>query len=617
MQRILDTLYEQSANGCTFNNLMQFILSENNIKMAYRNVKTNTGSMTCGTDGLTIKDISNLTEEEVVEKVKYFLIGSKHGYRPKPVRRIDIDKPGGGKRPLGIPCIWDRLIQQCIKQILEPICEAKFSNNSYGFRPGRCVEHAIQKHYRLMQVSHCNYVVEFDIKGFFDNVKHTKLIKQMWALGIRDKTLIYIIKQMLKCPVKLRNGKILYPDKGTPQGGILSPLLANIVLNELDEWIDNQWQNNPITGNYSKRFNRNGAITHNGYRAMRNTKLKEIYIIRYADDFRILCKDYKTASKIYNATKDWLGTRLSLELSENKCRIVNTKKKYTEFLGFKIKLRKKANKYVVVSHMSDKAKTKTINKLKEQIKKITYPKNNSDEAKQVWLYNEMVMGIHNYYQIATDINLDCADINRIIMTVITARLKRSKGGNRLVKIGRKLTDFENQKYGKSHMIRFLAGSKEPIYPIGYISTRNPMCKNTKACMYTQEGREIIHKKLGINTDILRQLAKQPINGNIELHDNRISLYSGQQGKCAVTGEYFLNHHEIECHHILPKKFGGTDKYENLCLIKQEIHILIHATTQETIDRYITFINNPKSLRKLNILREKVGNDPIVKQLNDK
>lgn len=163
------------------------------------------------------------------------------------MRRKEIPKPNGKTRPLGIPCMWDRLIQQCIKQVLEPICEAKFSENSYGFRPNRSVENAIKATYNRLQISQLHYVIEFDIKGFFDDVNHSKLIKQIWAMGIRDKHLIFILKRILKAPIKMTDGTITYPEKGTPQGGIISPLLANIVLNELDHWVESQWQENPVT----------------------------------------------------------------------------------------------------------------------------------------------------------------------------------------------------------------------------------------------------------------------------------------------------------------------------------------------------------------------------------
>ena len=220
MQPTFDELYQRSRDGGIFDNLIDLILSRDNILLAYRNIKANGGSYTAGTDNRNITDIGGMAPEKVVEKVRFIVTGSQHGYRPKPVRRKDIPKPNGKTRPLGIPCIWDRLIQQCIKQILEPICEAKFSNNSYGFRPNRSVEHAINRTYSMLQMMNLHYVIEFDIKGFFDNVNHSKLIRQIWSLGIRDKQLIFVIKRILAAPIQMPDGSTIIPDRGTPQGGL-------------------------------------------------------------------------------------------------------------------------------------------------------------------------------------------------------------------------------------------------------------------------------------------------------------------------------------------------------------------------------------------------------------
>ena len=313
MQSTFDELYARSQAGEIFDGLMDVILSRENILLAYRNIKSNTGSFTPGTDKLKISDIGKLTADEVTARVCKIVKGGKNGYTPRSVRRKEIPKPNGSTRPLGIPCIWDRLVQQCIKQVMEPICEARFSNNSYGFRPNRSVENAIAAIYRLMQRSGLYYVVEFDIKGFFDNVDHSKLIKQLWSLNIRDKELLYIIRRILKAPILMPDGHTEHPVKGTPQGGIISPLLANVVLNELDHWIESQWQCNPVTDNYSRRENAAGCpIQSHAYRAMRNTRLKEMYIVRYADDFRVLCRTREQADRTLIAVTQWLKERLRL-----------------------------------------------------------------------------------------------------------------------------------------------------------------------------------------------------------------------------------------------------------------------------------------------------------------
>ncbi len=189
---------------------------------------------------------------------------------------------------------------------------------------------------------HLHFVIEFDIKKFFDNVNHSKLIRQMWTLGIRDRHLLNKIQRILKAPIK-ENGKLIYPNKGTPQGGIISPLLANIVLNELDHWGESNWENSPIIGNYKCRINPTGTRNKNSaYSAMRKTRLKEMYIVRYTDDFRIFCRTKSAAEKTKIAITQWLTERLKLEVSPDKTRVVNIKRKYTEFLGFRIKVHPKA-----------------------------------------------------------------------------------------------------------------------------------------------------------------------------------------------------------------------------------------------------------------------------------
>ena len=612
MQNTFDELYARSQAGEIFENLMDVILSRENILLAYRNIKSNTGSITPGTDKLKISDIGKLTADEVTARVRKIVKGAKNGYTPRSVRRKDIPKPNGNTRPLGIPCIWDRLVQQCIKQVMEPICEARFSNNSYGFRPNRSVENAIAATYRLMQKSGLHYVVEFDIKGFFDNVDHSKLIKQLWSLNIRDKELLYVIRRILKAPILMPDGHTEHPTKGTPQGGIISPLLANVVLNELDHWIESQWQCNPVTENYTYRENAAGCpIQSHAYRAMRNTRLKEMYIVRYADDFRILCRTREQADRTLIAVTQWLKERLRLDVSPEKTRVVDVRRSYSEFLGFKIRLRKKGKKYVVQSHMCDKAYKKVKASLTKQVGNIKFPRKGRGEAGEVRLFNSMVMGIQNYYQLATDISIDCGDIGRTVNTVLKNRLKSGKT-HRLKKEGRDLTKMEIQRYGKSEQLRYIAQSKEPIYPISYVQCKNPMSQRRKVCAYTAAGRSEIHDDLRINTFLLLQLMREPTySRSTEYADNRISLFSAQWEKCAVTGKKFQCISEIHCHHKKPKGIGGSDKYENLVLVLAPVHELIHAVDEDTIRSYLTALKlDTSQLTKLNKLRTLAKRKPI-------
>ena len=396
MQPTLDRLYAESKKGAVFDHLTEMIFSRENILLAYRNIKRNDGSVTPGTDGLKIKDVEKYSPEALVRRIRNITAN----YTPRAVRRKEIPKPNdpGKTRPLGIPCIWDRLIQQCILQILEPICEARFSENSYGFRPNRSCEQAVAAAYRLMQRSHMHFVVDFDIKGFFDNVDHSKLLRQMWAMGIRDKRLLYLIKRILKAPILLENGTMITPDKGTPQGGIISPLLANIVLNELDWWVESQWQENPLTHLGKPQYNAQGVLDKShGYRAMRQTRLKEMYMVRYADDFRIFCPSMAEAVRTKEAVTMWLKERLRLDVSPEKTKVVNLHKGYSNFLGIKMRLRTKQDKLVVHSRVADKAVKRIKEQACQKMHDIAKPPAGITETQAIVRYNSFVMGEHNYY----------------------------------------------------------------------------------------------------------------------------------------------------------------------------------------------------------------------------
>ncbi len=446
-----------------------------------------------------------------------------------------------------------------------------------------------------MQIQHLHYVVDIDIQGFFDNVCHTKLIRQLWQMGIQDKKLLCIIKEMLKANIVMPNGKTVTPTKGTPQGGILSPLLSNVVLNELDWWISSQWETMPTHYPYKQKTNKQGTeIKNHTYRALRQSNLKEMYIVRYADDFKIFCRNYHDAKQAYIAVVKWLQDRLKLAVSEEKSTITDLKQRYSEFLGFKLKVKPKGKKFVVHSHMSDKAVKNAKKSISKCVKSMKRPSNEREQYKEIIQYNATVVGLHNYYRIATNVSLDFADIAFDIKKQINNRLDVKTNGT-LTK------GFIKERYGKSKQLRFLNG--HPLIPVGYVQTKDAQHKRKIINKYTVDGREFIHKNLRIDVDTMLWLMRHPVlDKSIEFADNRISLFAAQYGKCAVTGVVLLPH-DIYCHHKIPLEKGGTDSYANLVLITESIHKLIHATKEDTIQKYLIELGlTSKQLEKCNKLR---------------
>ncbi|KJD44007.1 group II intron reverse transcriptase/maturase [Paenibacillus terrae] len=622
LQVTFDQLYSLSHQGKHVRNLIELMKDERNIRLAYRNIKHNGGRNTPGVDGLTMKDIAELQPAAVVEKIQTMF----EFYTPQPVRRKTIDKANGKKRPLGIPCIWDRLFQQCILQVLEPICEAKFHNHSYGFRPNRSTHHAIARMKSLVNIGGLHHCVDIDIKGFFDNVNHGKLLKQMWTIGIRDKKLLSIISALIKAEIQGEG----VPSKGTPQGGILSPLLSNIVLNELDWWISNQWETFETKHQYADLAK---------YRAMKKTGLKEIYIIRYADDFKILCRTRNHALRAKTAVEQFLKERLHLECSEEKSKVINLKKQWSDFLGFQLKAQRsgskeikhwtkkhagydketgkrlfkhvvarieRSDKYVCISRMSPKAFTNAKNKIKDAIRGVQ----RSTNPRQAQRLNATILGIQNYYRIATQISLQLSEIHFQCRRAIFNRLNNSVGKASYTQLSKALQD----RY-KDYNPELKALGHVVLVPIYAQKNCPPMNLNQEICNYTEKGRRLIHRKLVLSAaQIVTSKTEYLSDRSMEYHDNRISRFISQYGRCFVTGKE-LSHYDWHCHHIVPYHISKDDSYNNLVVLDAEVHRLVHMTDPVKIRVSLANLSlNATGLQRLENLREKAGTGPLKEVL---
>ena len=270
--------------------LLEKILSDENIAMAQKKVYSKKGAH--GVDGVTVQDLSKYMDENWT-RISQEIRDRK--YRPQPVMRVEIPKPNGGVRKLGIPTVMDRVIEQAIVQVLNPICEPYFSEYSYGFRPGRCAQQAIVKLLEYFNDGNI-WIVDIDLEKFFNNVPQDRLMSLVNAI-IHDGDVESLIRKYLKAGVMV-GGKYEETDLGTPQGGNLSPLLSNIMLNELDKELEG--------------------------RGLRFT--------RYADDCVIVVKSEASAKRVMRTITAWIERKLGLKVNATKTCV--TKPGKLKYLGF-------------------------------------------------------------------------------------------------------------------------------------------------------------------------------------------------------------------------------------------------------------------------------------------
>jgi len=277
--------YESPAST---DRMMEEICDWKNLKEAMWRVKTNKGS--AGIDGVTVDELPDYTELLVIRD--QLLSGT---YTPQPVKRVEIPKPDGGMRKLGIPTTLDRFVQQAVMQVLQRQWDQTFSDSSYGFRPGRSTHQAVAQAQQYIAAGY-GWVVDLDLEKFFDRVNHDKLMGQI-AKRIRDKRLLKLIRAFLNAGV-MQNGLVSPSVEGTPQGGPLSPLLSNLVLDELDRELERR-----------------------GHR-----------FVRYADDCNIYVRSERAGQRVMDGIRRFITERLQLKVNEKKSAVARPQER--KFLGF-------------------------------------------------------------------------------------------------------------------------------------------------------------------------------------------------------------------------------------------------------------------------------------------
>lgn len=423
LRETLDELYAtskkayESGTRPSIKGLVEIMTSEATIITAIHNIKSNKGSQTHGVDNKTMQaDYLQKPFQWVIKDIK----SAFTNYTPKKIRRVYIDKPGKTeKRPLGIPAIRDRVMQECIRIVLEPILEAQFYKHSYGFRPMRDTKMALEQLTNYVHKTGYHWIVEGDISKCFDKINHGILIKRLYHVGIKDKRVLQIIKAMLKAGV-IGEGEV--NDEGVMQGGILSPLLSNAYLDIFDEWLSKQWGEKKTRHDFTQISGKFKCLRQ-------HSNLKPAYLVRYADDFVVITNSREDARWWKMQIQEFLWNRMKLNLSEEKTLITDVRKKYVHFLGYQYKLVKgKALKGYIPRTLPDKDRLeKKVNAIVDEIKRIPLNYSREQAVHEINLINSKLRGLINYSNNCTWVNIAMNRHSRKITLAAMKWLKRYKG----------------------------------------------------------------------------------------------------------------------------------------------------------------------------------------------
>ena len=607
LKAFLDFLYAKSGQSISFTGLFEAMCHEVTIVTAGHNIKSNKGSKTAGVDEIKMDSYLQMPKQELIDLIQRKF----HKYQPKPARRVYIPKSNGKQRPLGIPSAIDRVVQECMRIVLEPICEAQFYPHSYGFRPYRAQKHAIRDIVNVINAGGRSpdqpvWAVEGDIKGCFDNINHRLLLQKLWRMGIHDKRVLSIIKAMLKAGY-IESGIYYATTIGSPQGSILSPLLSNVYLNDFDWYIGRSYM----------EPHRQCKHKCNDTRRLKWSGITPKYNYRFADDWVILTSTQAEALRLKRQLTKYFRYRMKLDLSQEKTYVTDLRTDGIHFLGFVVKAERKRktpdpatwSETLVGKPFPDMNRlTKKICNLSKEVRRIGLFTQPNTQAAQIQYVNSIIMGLAQYLQPSICSAAYHAIDRRVNNTALAVwkNLFPKRYNQMQVPLqtlcnlphrheGYKSKTFAVEIEGKWFGITcaFITHAKYETRPF-----------NQHMTPYTEEGRRIYvsyrtkHKPLpcdrpSINTpeDILLSAYARGKGwkANFEYFMNREYAYNRDKGKCKCCGRYFSDNLPKHCHHVNNKlPVEKINKVSNLAWLCVPCHRMVHnspiypGTDQKTI-----------------------------------
>ena len=582
LRALLDKLYQQSREAReagerpAFKGLLEIMSAEATIVTAIHNIKSNHGSDTPGVDNKTMKrDYLQKSYKWVINDIR----AAFEKFEPQKVRRKYIDKPGKKeKRPLGIPTIRDRIVQECMRIVMEPIMEAQFFEHSYGFRPMRDTAMALERLNFITFHTGYYWFVEGDISKCFDHIDHATLLRRLYHMGIKDRRVLQIIKQMLKAGVL---DECEVNEEGTMQGGIISPLLANVYLDIMDEWITKQWELKHTEHAYIQDSAKR--------RALKKTNLVPGFLVRYADDFVIITDSREHAEFWKASLQAFLKTGMKLTLSKEKTLITDVRKKHACFLGYEFRVVKGKGEhgYVTRTRPDRERLCRKVDALTDSIKKIPRETSREKLIDEINRINSQIRGVIQYYQCCTWVSVSMEKYGRKLQLAASRRLKQFKGKWIPAKETQNLPRIHQNYRQKLPSVKYL-----DIYigvtSLTFCQWQETRGKNPKESPYTEEGRDINFrrtkkKRIQARLDELysENVATAVLNGkwghlnNFEFVMNRAYALNRDRLKCRVCGKWLIDNTPYT-HRINPRlPLARVNRVNNLISVHRKCYQAIN------------------------------------------